>query len=413
MPTLSGSFQLAGAITSSGDLLFTTAGSGIVQSITSIIPTGTASFVTGTTIVEGTNSTTFLQYGINLIETVTSQSYCVKLPQVPKTGKQVTVINKSGVDLWVFPSTGSGEINGDVDGYLVIPSSGQTYTFDCYENPLPGGWSSATYYPSGVQVQFTGIISASIGSHNNSTSGSNVLAYVNNSTKITGIGPGTQSYPGNYDQFLNNQWGTTGVQGDFVNSYYLPNQTWKRINSVQIFTNITGSLGGIGGDGMMPGHTISISKWLLYQAGTSTLAPNYNYWLDPSWTAFKSSTYDTWIATNVSTTVSVADYAGAWIGGYSPSIVPGTFIPTSPGSVYSTAVGGPGTAKYTIFFNPNVTTNQEGKMIGKSFIGSYYSSMLGYNIDVWTKRSWGFLFKNYNNNVTQIKIQAKLALILA
>jgi len=152
MPTLSGSFSLLGSITASGDLKFTTTGSGVVQPITSIIPTGTASFVTGTTIVEGTNSTTFLQYGINLIETVTSQSYCVKLPQVPKTGKQVTVINKSGVDLWVFPSTGSGEINGDIDGYLVIPSSGQTYTFDCYENPLPGGWSSACEYDPVAKV---------------------------------------------------------------------------------------------------------------------------------------------------------------------------------------------------------------------------------------------------------------------
>jgi hypothetical protein len=409
MPTLSGSFQLAGAITSSGDLLFTTAGSGVVQPVTSIIPTGTASFVSGTTIVEGTNSTTFLQYGVNLIETVTSQSYCVKLPQVPRTGKQVTVINKSGVDLWIFPSTGSGEINGDVNGYSVVPPNGQTYTFDCYENPLPGGWSSATYFPSGVQVQLTGIVSSSIGSHNNSTSGSSVLAFINNTTKITGIGNGTTSSPGNYDPFLNNQWGVTGVQGDYINSYYLPSQTWKRINSITISTNITGSLR----ENMIPGYTVQTTGFLLYQSGTPTLAPNYNYWLDPSWTAFKASTYDTWIATNVSTDTFWANYATSWVGGYTPSVVPGTFIPTAPGSVYSSTVGGPGTSKYVMFFNPNVTTNQIGKMIGKSFIGTYYSSTLGYNIDVWTKRYWGFLFKNYNNNVTQIQVQARLALTLA
>jgi len=409
MPTLSGSFNLLGSMTASGDLRFTTTGSGVVQPITSIIPTGTASFVTGTTIVEGTNSTTFLQYGINLIETVTSQSYCVKLPQVPRTGKQVTVINKSGVDLWVFPSTGSGEINGDIDGYLVIPPSGQTYTFDCYENPLPGGWSSATYYPSGVQVQFTGIVSSSIGSHNNSTSGSSVLAYINNSTKITGIGNTTLSLTGNYDPFLNNQWGTIGVQGDYINAHYLPNQTWRRINSVQVFTNITGSLR----EGLIAGYNVQTTGWLLYQGGTSTIAPNYNYWLDPSWDTFKSSTYNSWIANNVSTDTLWGNSATSWVGGHTPSVVPGAFIPVSPGSVYSTVVGGPGTAKYTMFFNPNVTANQVGKMIGKTLIGTYYSSMLGYNIDVWTKRHWGFLIKNYNNNVTQIQVQARLALTLA
>jgi hypothetical protein len=409
MATLSGSFNLSGTITSSGDLLFTTAGSGVVQPVTSIIPTGTASFVAGTTIVEGTNSTTFLQYGINLIETATSQSYCVKLPQVPKTGKQVTVINKSGVDLWAFPSTGSGEINGDVDGYLVIPSNGQTYTFDCYENPLPGGWSSATYYPSGVQVHLTGIISSSIGAWFSSTSGSSVLAYINNTTKQTGLGNTSISLTGNYDPFLNNQWGNLGVQGDYVGSYYLPNQTWKRINSIQIYTNITGSLRG----SIQPGITLTSTQWLLYQGGTSTYAPNYNYWQDPSWTAFKSSTYDSWISNNVSTDTFWGNMSTSWIGGHTPSVVPGTFIPTTPGSVYSTAVGGPGTAKYTMFFNPNVDTNQVGKMIGKTLIGTYYSSVLGYNVDVWTKRQWGFLLKNYSSNITQIQVQARLALILA
>ena len=66
-----------------------------------------------------------------------------------------------------------------------------------------------------------------------------------------------------------------------------------------------------------------------------------------------------------------------------------------------------------MFFNPNITDNQVGKMIGKTLIGTYYSSMLGYNIDVWTKRHWGFLIKNYNNNITQIQVQARLALTLA
>ena len=65
----------------------------LIQAVNTIIPTGTASFVSGTNIVDNTNTTTYLQYGINLVETITSQSYCVRLPQTPKTGKQVTIVN--------------------------------------------------------------------------------------------------------------------------------------------------------------------------------------------------------------------------------------------------------------------------------------------------------------------------------
>ena len=408
MATLSGSLNLSGTITSSGDLLFTTAGSGVVQPTTSITPTGTASFVSGTTIVEGTNSTTFLQYGLNLVTTATSQSYCVKLPEVPKTGKNVTVINKSGVDLWIFPSTGSGDINGDVNGYIVVPSDGTSYNFNCYENPLPGGWSSVTNFPGGTQTHLTGIISSSIGAWFTPTSGSSVLAYINNTTKQTGLGNTSISLTGNYDPFLNNQWGNFGVQGDYVGSYYLPNQTWKRINSIQIYTNITGSLRG----SIQPGSTITSTGYLLYQEGTPNYAPNYNYWQDPSFTAFTSS-YNSWVASNISTDTWWPNSSTSWIGGYTPSVVPGIFTPVTPGSVYSTTVGGPGTAKYTMFYNPNITTNQVGKMIGKTLVGTYYSSVLGYNVDVWTKRYWGFLLKNYSNSITQIQVQARLNLTLA
>jgi hypothetical protein len=406
MATISGSFELFGSMTASGDLKFSSTGSGIVASLTNITPTGTASYVSGTNIIADTNSTTFLQYGINLISTITSQSYCVRLPQVPRTGKDVTIINKSGGDLWVFPSTGSGDINGDIDGYVVIPSNGQSYNFNCYENPLPGGWSSVSVYPGGYQIQLTGIVSSSIGAWNSSTSGSSVLAYINNSTKISGSGNTTNTTQG-YDAWPA-QWGVAGMQNDYVGSYYLPNQTWKRINSIQIFTNITGSQRY----NLIPGYTQNVNQFIFYQAGTN-IGPNYNWWEDPSWTAFKSTTYDTWVSTNVSTDTFWGTTATGWVGGHTPSIVPGTFLPASPGSVYSTAVGGPGTAKYTMFFNPNVTTNQVGKMIGKSLVGTYYSSTLGYDIDVYTKRYFGFLIKNYSNSITQIQLQAKLALTLA
>jgi hypothetical protein len=406
MSILSGSLDLNGNITSSGDISFSISGSGIVQTLTNIIPTGTASFVSGTNIIEGTNSTTYLNYGINLIETITSQSYCVRLPLVPKTGKQVTVVNLSGGDLWVFPSMDGGDIGGDINGYISIPSDGQSYTFNCYENPLPGGWSVVTNFPGGTQTYLTGIVSSSIGSWYNSTSGSSVLAYINNNTKISGSGNTAQTI-NTFDAWPI-QWGLIGIQNGFVGSYYLPSQTWKRINSIQIFTNITGSLRY----SLIAGYTQNVNQYLFYQAGTNT-SPNYNYWDDPSWNTFYSTTYTNWIATNVSTDTFWGNIATGWVGGHTPSVVPGTFVPTTPGSIYSSTVGGPGTAKYTMFFNPNITTNHVGKMIGKTLIGSYYSSTLGYAVDVYTKRYFGFLIKNYNNNITQIQLQARLNLTLA
>lgn len=378
----------------------------VTQPVYSIVPNGTASFITGSNQINNTNSTAYLDYGINLIETITSQSYCVRLPLVPKTGKQVTIVNFSGGDLWVFPSVDGGDINGDVNGYISIPSNGQSYTFNCYENPLPGGWSSVTNFPGGTQTQLTGIVSSNIGSWSNSTSGSSILAYINNSTKALGYGNTFQTV-NTYDAWPV-QWGTIGGQDSFVGCYYLPNQTWKTINSIQIFTNISGNYRY----SLIPGYAQNVNQYLFYQAGTN-ISPNYSHWEDPSWDTFYSTTYTNWIATNVSTDTFWGTYASGWVGGHTPSVVPGTFVPVSPGSIYSTTVGGPGTAKYTLFFNPNITTNSLGKMIGKSLVGTYYSSTLGYAVDVYTKRYWGFLIKNYSNSITQIQVQARLNLTLA
>jgi hypothetical protein len=402
---ITGSLIVSGTAALSGDISFTTSGSGVVQTLTNIIPTGTASFVSGTNLIDNTNTTTYLNYGINLIETITSQSYCVRLPLVPKTGKQVTIVNLSGADLWVFPSIDGGDIGGDVNGYISIPSDGQSYVFNCYENPLPGGWSYVVN-ANGSQTYLTGIITSSIGSWNNSTSGSSVLAYINNTTKISGSGNVHQTQ-NSFDAWPV-QYGLIGAQDSFVGSYYLPDQTWKRINSITIYTNITGSQR----TNLIPGYTQNVNQFFFYQAGTTTV-PNYNYWEDSAWNTFQSTTYNTWVATNVSTDTFWGTYSTGWVGGHTPSVVPGTFVPITPGSVYSTTVGGPGTAKYTMFFNPNVTTNQIGKMIGKSLVGTYYSPVLGYSVDVYTKRYFGFLIKNYSNSINQIQVQARLNLTLA
>jgi hypothetical protein len=91
----------------------------------------------GTTV----NTTSLLEYGINVFTTVTLTNYATKLPQ-PTTGKGVIVINKGTAPLYVYPSNPGGEINNlGVDQPAVVPADGNAYTFYCIENPLPGQWS--------------------------------------------------------------------------------------------------------------------------------------------------------------------------------------------------------------------------------------------------------------------------------
>ena len=91
----------------------------------------------GTTV----NTTSLLEYGINVFTTVTLTNYATKLPQ-PTTGKGVIVVNKGSIPLYVYPSNPGGEINNlGVDQPAVVPADGNAYTFYCIENPQPGQWS--------------------------------------------------------------------------------------------------------------------------------------------------------------------------------------------------------------------------------------------------------------------------------
>jgi hypothetical protein len=132
---------LTGNITASGDLRLTTAGNAVVRPVIDLVPNGTASYNPNST-----NTTAYANYGINLITSSNATSYCLRLPETPVKGKAVTLINNSGINVVVFPSVIGGSINGVIDGVEIIPSDGKSYTYDCYENPLPGGWSLSTLY---------------------------------------------------------------------------------------------------------------------------------------------------------------------------------------------------------------------------------------------------------------------------
>jgi len=362
MPTLSGQFNLEGSMTASGDLRFSTTGSGVIQQINTFTPTGVASGSLGNLT---TTTTTYLTYGINIVATgsLTTSSYCCRLPEVPKMGKSVTVINKGGVELLVFPSTASGDINGDVNGYFAIPSDGKAYTFDCYENPLPGGWSS-TNIPNGNTVYNTGEIT-----YNATSSGR--LSFVNQSTKI--ITPdsatGTVFSNGNPLEF------GIGTAGPSQFAYYIPFNVWKRVNSISIRTNITGSF-----------KQYSYLQ-LNTQANTGvffegTTAPSSLPW--PAFASFYPvDTFDTML-----TTWGLQNGVGdpnanswTWAGAAAisqnfNSVAPGTFNSAS-GNPYISAggVGAPGTMRMTWNINPYMTGAPIVRMIGKNYIGTAEGSL--------------------------------------
>ena len=87
------------------------------------------------------SSSAYLNWGINLIPSASGMlDFACHLPNPPIKGRNVTIINTCGLDVHVYPSVNGGSIEGEIDGFAVVPSDGKPYTFICYENPLPGGW---------------------------------------------------------------------------------------------------------------------------------------------------------------------------------------------------------------------------------------------------------------------------------
>ena len=91
-------------------------------------------------IANNTSSATtlVLNYGVNVIQTATTTNFAAKLPQ-PVTGKKVTIVNKTTMNVFLYPSNAGGQINNYViNAPAIIPPDGKAYEFTCIENPLPG-----------------------------------------------------------------------------------------------------------------------------------------------------------------------------------------------------------------------------------------------------------------------------------
>ena len=417
MSILLGSIDLDGNISSSGDISFTTSGSGIIQTLTTIAANGTASYA------GFSNTTASLNFGLNLINYATSQSYCVKLPQ-PVTGKSVTVVNKSGMDIKVFPSNTGGDINGNINGFATIPSNGTSYLFNCYENPLPGGWSVLS--TSGTnQTLISEAIVSSVGPKiypnagwESSRSG---LVFVNNDMQATGSYWGNFGAPFNFFASSVPQYTATAqpygpADGLVTLTTQYPTNSWRRINSVTLITNLTASLTGyiqwMMSIGMDTHYYFANNPTYRYAGGfwdQNTGYPN----IDPAWTNWYNNVQTPWAAANDGNGYPLLNGLGANGGGPVSSIVsvvPGTFIPGPgvSGSILAANPGDPGTAKFTINLPQQYAANAIGHTdLGARYISSftpngYYFDGTNYipigTLDAYQVKCWGIgLMNNWTN----------------
>ncbi|MBC8437213.1 hypothetical protein H8D85_02700 [bacterium] len=201
-------------------------GSGAQQDVNDLIPQG----------VDDT-STAIANYGINIIDTVTPTDFCCRLPE-PKTGKSVTIINKTSTLVNVFPHTSAGNINGNVNGAEQVSGPYTPYTFYCIENPLPGGWSVM----SPLATSQIGVPNL----HFNTADPTNYfqISHTNGVvSKASGWETGVTKYG---PTSLVGQSGGVGACGWFRNNTLLNNPTFMiseniptKIARVRLYTNIT------------------------------------------------------------------------------------------------------------------------------------------------------------------------------
>ena len=421
---LSSSFLSTGSFNSITSSFYTGSYTGslkgeLIQQLTNVTPNGTASY-------NGfSNTTASLNFGINLITFATSQSYCVKLPQ-PVTGKSVIVVNKSGIDIEVFPSNIGGDINGNINGFTIVPSNGTSYAFNCYENPLPGGWSVLS--TNGInQIMVSDAITSSIGPRLYPTVGweaaKSNLTFINNDIQITGstfasFQPQYNFLAPSFDpQYQVGGTFNNGFQTyQWINSRQFPSNSWRRINSITLITNLTGSIA-----------VTSQIQWNMslgfethfYFASDPTLRYIGGFWdpntgypnVDPVYTNWRNNIQTPWAAANDGNGYSSqTGFGGSGLGPVSSTttITPGIFTAGGVSSYLAANPGDPGTAKFTINLPQQYAANFFGHTdLGARYISSFLCNDYYYNgtdwlpvgmVDAYNVKSWGIGM--YNNSTT-------------
>lgn len=296
--------------------------------------------LTGTTAA---TTNTYLDFGYNVITTATATNYACRLPNPPIKGRSTVIVNNSGFPIVIYPSVTGGSINGVVNGSATVPSDGKPYTFFCYENPLPGGW---TWTPPAIGQYDSGVITV------NSTGGNNVIAALNASSWSESQGFTTS-----------NSWGYGSlVEPPISGSIYRPNPYWNSVKKVKVYTNLLDDSGGFV-------FALAVNGQITYyQVGTTNIVTN-GFTL-------------------------MGDYGGY---GYLTSTVPGTPI----GTTLSLNVGDPGTKYGVLDFSSIVTPLAGG--VGDYYMGTQLVN--GVLRDKWNSNSFLFQFQPNTGAITGLKVQ--------
>ena len=178
-------------------------------------------------VLSGTTAATtrsYLNYGVNNVNTASATAYAIRLPYPPQKGKQVIIVNNSTMAVAVYPSVTGGSINGTLNGVGMVPNDGKAYTFYCYENPLPGAWS---WTPPAINQYDSGEVTIT-------TPGGNTVStlvspsFFSNTSSAVALG-GLSSSP-IFGSFTDQQSGNRVV-------FAKPATNWNSITKVKVYTN--------------------------------------------------------------------------------------------------------------------------------------------------------------------------------
>ena len=273
-------------------------------------------------------TTTYLNYGTNVITTASLTNYAIRLPYPPVKGKSVTIINVSGYPIVVYPSVTGGSINNVVDSSALVPNDGKSYVFTCWENPLPGAWS---WTPPAINQYDSGDITLpSPSTARVSAASTNFLNLDAQNTASSDVANDGLTKP----LFVNNTVTDRGI-------YFKPSNHWNLITRIKIYTNTNAPL---------------------------SFALKYSY----------SVNY--YNITTGELVNSSSSGSGDYLTGNINTAVPGTFVPSAGQTYLSNFVGDDGTV-YGIFNNASsVFTNSS--VVGDKFLGTTIYD--GNTVNVWT-----------------------------
>ena len=239
-PNIGGQLSLDGNVLVNGNLSADTLygnSDNLTRTINNIIPAGSGL----------TDVSAYLQYGVNLISTATTEDFCVRLPQTPIEGRDVTVINTSGFDIFVYPSVDGGSVNGTLNGSAVVPSDSRAYNFYCYENPNPGAWSASVVQPN-AGVYSSGEISIDTSQDSRQYVSAYNNVFKNVATQFSSVNCYASLASPNI-LYVSNPLSCGSNSGQCSVVYFRPSTPWAFIDKVTVYTNFsTGTTeGGIFG----------------------------------------------------------------------------------------------------------------------------------------------------------------------